>query len=130
MRILIVDDNEDICKLICRILEPYGECKHVLTGRSAIDTIVEHWENGKPFQGVFMDIMMPGMDGIETLSEIRAMEKKGLNRGSDAIKIIMVTASNNPKHVINSFKEQSDGYITKPFDEEKILNELRKLEMI
>lgn len=125
MRILIVDDNEDICKLVPLILDSHATCEYVLSGEEALKKVAEHWKNDKPFDVIFLDIMMPDMDGITCLKELRQMESDNAHDGSRAVKVIMLTAYNDPKHVLDSFKEHADGYIVKPFDEEKLLNEMK-----
>ncbi len=128
MRVLVVDDNEEICKLACRVLAPYGECDYVLGGDLAINAVQDRWNGRKPFDVVFLDIMMPDKDGISTLREIRALEKT--RSIQDSLKIIMLTAFNDANHVLNAFREQADGYIVKPFDEDKLLDEMLKLGLV
>lgn len=130
MRILIVDDNEDICRLAVRVLRTYAKCQYVVNGKKAIDEIKLAHEQNDPFDCVFLDIMMPGIDGINVLKKIRQMETDQHRIKKKRIKIIMLTAYNDAKHVLESFKEQADGYIVKPFDEEKLVEEMEKLHLI
>ena len=56
---------------------------------------------------VFLDIVMPGMDGIETLERIKSIDKR--------IKVIMVTGVSDKDICIDAMKKGASGYITKPF---------------
>lgn len=130
MRILIVDDNEEICRLAYRVLTPYADCDYALGGEPALVKIEKANQADNPYDCIFLDIMMPDKDGISTLKEIRASETDQALSTKTRIKVIMLTAYNDAKHVLTSFKEQADGYIVKPFDEEKLLEEMVKLGLI
>ncbi|MCD4814105.1 response regulator [bacterium] len=126
MRILIIDDEPDICELVECFLRPYGECEKALSGAEAIEIIKRYWSAEEDVDCVFLDLMMPGMDGIETLKTIRQMEHPRVCRGIKEIKIIMLTASNNPKYAMRVFEGQIAGYVRKPFDEKKLVDALEK----
>lgn len=130
MRILIVDDEQQICDLATYFLNSYGDCLTAQSGEDAIEILQDTWARGETIDCIFLDLMMPDMNGIETLREIRRLERERSQSGVDEIKIIILTASNNPKDVVGSFKEQGDGYIVKPFDEEKLAEELKNVGLI
>lgn len=106
-KIMVVDDDPDILITIRKIFENEGY--EVFTVDSGIDCIQE-LERG--FHGVIlMDIMMPFMDGWDTIEEIR---KKGL--ASNVI-ISILTAKGTPDHEkLKGLEPFIHDYITKPFD--------------
>ena len=73
-RILIIDDDKELCALIKRsILSENIEADCCNTGKEGLEKL-----KGKEYQLVILDVMMPGMDGFETLEKIRA-EKQPAN---------------------------------------------------
>jgi DNA-binding response OmpR family regulator len=112
-QILIVDDEEDILDALTTFYEQYDvEVIAVTNGRDCIKTI----EQG--FKGiVLIDIMMPKMDGWQTIKEL---VKRGL---LDHIKIKIITGKGTKDHSkIANFAPYVDDYIGKPFTEEILLN--------
>ena len=70
-RILVVDDNEVNLKVADGLLQKFGiHCTQCLSGYLALDLLKK-----EKFDLIFMDHQMPGMDGVETLEKIRAMEE-------------------------------------------------------
>lgn len=66
-RILIVDDDPDICFVLTRLLERHGhEASAVLNGQKAVEIL-----ESNPFDIAIIDIIMPDMDGIELIMKIR-----------------------------------------------------------
>ncbi len=71
--------------------------------------------------------MMPVMDGKEALKEIRKIEKDRGIGGSDMVKVLMTTALDGAKDIMDAFMRGScEGYITKPISLEKLDNYLKK----
>lgn len=111
-----------------RLLAAYGEVDVVVDGEEAVDAFKMGWEESRPYDVVFMDIMMPKVDGQEALRRIRAAEKSMGIRQVDEVKIIMTTVMEDPKNVIEAFHEGgATAYLVKPVDLEKIRSELGKL---
>ncbi|OHB66391.1 MAG: hypothetical protein A2V70_17565 [Planctomycetes bacterium RBG_13_63_9] len=127
MKCLIVDDSRLNRELLYNMLSPYGQCDKVVDGEEAIEAFEAALEDDEPYDLVCLDIMMPGMDGHQVLSEIREMECRCGVYGSDATKVIMTTALNESKHCLQSFKEGCEAYVTKPIDEERLLGQVRSL---
>ena len=71
MKTLIADDELVSRKKMEKIMEAFGECKTVETGKAAVAAFSESLKNGEPFDLVTLDIMMPDMDGLRALVEIR-----------------------------------------------------------
>ncbi len=116
-RILVVDDNEMNLKVASGILKPYG-IQPVCTesGKSALKLLEHH-----TYDLIFMDHMMPQMDGVETMERIRSMEG-----GADQ-KIIVLTA-NALRGIETSYVEAGfDGYLAKPIRQEEMAEVLYKM---
>ncbi len=131
-KFLLVDDQEEINLLMAKILSPYGDCIVATNGPEAIDLFRQYQEVGKPFSAVFLDIMMPGMDGHEVASKLREMEREHDIEHANAFKLIMITALSDTKNVCKSFFKDgmADAYITKPIKKDKFMEELKMLKII
>ncbi|MBU3917244.1 response regulator [bacterium] len=125
MKILTVDDNNETLILLSKLLSPFGECVSVNNGKEAIRLFELAHEENKPFHLIFLDIMMPGMDGHEVLKTIRRLENEKYSPESKA-KIAMLTALGNPKNRFNSFEEGCEYYIVKPIIKTDILEIINK----
>jgi DNA-binding response OmpR family regulator len=117
-RIMVVDDDPDILITIRRIFENEGY--EVYTVDSGKDCLKE-LERG--FKGVIlMDIMMPFMDGWDTILEIM---ERGLEKN---VVISILTARGNPGHEKMKVPETFIfNYITKPFDTQKLITNVRQM---
>lgn len=135
LKILIVDDGVDNQAMLEAILKPYGECIVAADGLEAVELFEHYLLNGTPFNLVLMDIMMPNMDGQEALKKIRKIEKKA-NDASPLTEdhhsfIIMQTSLGDPKHLVESyFDGRCNGYITKPFTQDELLEKLKSNHLI
>lgn len=131
MRTLIVEDtliNQEFLKMI---MEDWGECTVVETGEGALEAFQNGLESGTPFDLIFMDIMLPGMDGLQALEKIRALEAEHGVAEQDQTRTIVTTALDNDANASRAFIQgQALSYITKPIRQEKIEAELRNFGMI
>ncbi len=111
-KILIVDDDDNICQLLTLYLvkEGYGaEVCH--NGKDAIKLIKE-----TKFDLVLLDVMMPEMDGYMTLTEVRKFSN---------VPIIMVSAKGEPMDKISGLDYGADDYVTKPFEPQELLSRIK-----
>ena len=126
MRILIVEDEFSARRILKEILSPYGDCDTVVDGEEAVEAFMLAMEEKAPYDLICMDIMMPNMDGLEALKRIRQTEKDSGILGSAEVKVIMVTALDNPKTVFEAFyKGGATSYIVKPINKIRVLDEVR-----
>lgn len=131
MRVLIVEDDFTARRMLKEIMSPLGDCDIVVHGLEAVQAFRLAWEDNNPYDLIFMDIMMPHMDGQEALAQIREMEKQMGVKGTDEVKVIMVTALGDPKTVVKAFyKGGATSYLVKPIDKRKLLEEVRNLGLI
>ena len=126
-RFLVVDDVEVNRILLDKILGPFGDVVTVNDGKQCLDTYLESLHENKPFDVIFLDILMPIMDGQEALTQIREYEAShGMDTGHE-VKIVMVTSLDDWKNALDSFKKGVAEYIPKPIDRMKIIELLGRL---
>ena len=113
--IFIVDDNEINLRVAHEHLQRVGlSCSMAMDGKDAVEVVKDRIQNGeKPFDIIFMDIHMPGMDGTEAASII-----SGLNTGTP---IIAMTANvPSSANEANYKKCGMDGLISKPYTTQEL----------
>ncbi|MBF0119057.1 MAG: response regulator [Desulfobacterales bacterium] len=132
MKTLIADDEFFPRMLLKELLSPYGICDTVSDGEEAILAFKLAWEKKQPYDLICLDIMMPKMDGHETVSTIRKLEKEmGINKPSQEVKVIMTTAFSDPHNSVKAlYKGGATSYLVKPINQEKILWELKSLKLL
>jgi diguanylate cyclase (GGDEF)-like protein len=105
-RILIVDDISDNRMVLTRRFQRRGfDVVEADNGLTAIELIDQ-----TPFDVVLLDVMMPGIDGIETLKRIRGQ------RSASALPVIMVTAKSESANIVDALELGANDYVTKPVD--------------
>ncbi len=130
LRVLIVEDDFTCRILLQEVMNRYGVCHIATNGFEALVAFQEAIQSGAPYDLVFLDIMMPEMDGQETLKRIRAIETdEGIMVGK-GVRIIMATSHADSKNILESFNELCDAYLIKPIQVHKLISELKKLELI
>lgn len=125
MRFLIVDDNQETLILLEKIVSKYGECTTARNGNEAIQRFREAHEQDRPFHLIFLDIMMPGMDGHEVLKTIRGIETAQCPIEKKS-KIAMLTALGSPSSRFTSYEEGCEYYLTKPIIKAEIIDIIEK----
>ena len=130
MRALVVDDELVGRILMRKLLADHAECDMVVNGREALEAFRLAWSENTPYDLVCLDIMMPEMDGHETLKAIRAYEEERGIFGDKRAKVIMITAKEDSKSVLSSFKEGCEGYLVKPVTKKGVLAQLRELGLV
>lgn len=127
MKILVVEDDYAGALLLRRYLEAFGDVDTADNGKDAVQKFQAAHAVGTPYQLICLDIMLPVMSGQEALITIRSEETRMGIDGFDRSKILMVTALSEAKQIMASFREQCDGYVTKPVFYDKLMTELEKL---
>ena len=126
MKILVVDDELVSRKKLQKILSNLGECGAVESGKAAITAFDKALKEHEPFDLVTLDILMPEMDGTETLLELRDLEKEaGVSEEEKAI-IIMATSHGDKHNIVASISAGCDNFIVKPFDKKIIFDKLAR----
>ncbi len=107
-RILIIDDDKELCVLIKRsVLSEDIEADFCNTGKEGLRKLKE-----KEYQLVILDVMMPGMDGFETMKEIRK---------ENSLPILMFTSKNDNASKVCGLRAGADDYLTKPFNMDELI---------
>jgi two-component system chemotaxis response regulator CheY len=128
MRMLVAEDDFGSRRMMQRFLEGYGEVDVVVDGEEALHAFRLAWDERKPYGVVFMDIMMPRMDGNEAIKKIREYERSLGLKPIDETKIIMTTVLEDPKNVIEAYYEGgATSYLVKPIERQRLIDELQKL---
>src|SRR6201996_2532175 len=105
-RILIVDDVADNRAILLRRFQRHGfEVVEADSGLKALELI-----DSQEFDLVLLDVMMPGIDGIETLKRIRG------RKSPSVLPVIMVTAKSESENIVESLGLGANDYVTKPVD--------------
>lgn len=111
-RILVIDDDRDFCWLIHDYLEPLGyEVSTAHDGPGGLQEALNH-----PYDAVVLDVMLPGMDGLEVLRRLRAH--------SD-VPVLMLTARGEEPDRIVGLELGADDYLPKTFSTRELLARLR-----
>lgn len=107
--ILLVDDETDLLEMLQSIFEWAGYTR-ILTAASG-KAALKIWKEAKPSM-IILDVMMPGMDGIAVLKEIRRTSR---------IPVLMLTARGEAEDRIAGFEGGADDYLPKPFLPKELL---------
>ena len=113
--ILVVDDNISLCRTMSLILR--RNCCAVITALDGLEAI----ERARkiPFDVIFMDIKMPGMDGVEAYRRIKQIRPDPV--------VIMMTAYSVENLIDEALKEGAYSILYKPLDMEKVLRMLGEI---
>ena len=130
MKCLIVEDEHTSQKLMQSYLSKIADCDIAGDGDKAIEAFVRAMNEKAPYDLICLDIMMPNVDGYETLIAIRQIESELEIAGPDCVKIIMTTVLEDSKNVVRAFREGCEAYIIKPVEKKKLFEEIEKLGLI
>lgn len=131
MRILIVEDDFTSRRLMQKMLEPFGECDLAVNGVEGLNAFEAAHRDGRPYGLICLDIMMPEMDGQAVLKAIRKREAEMDIALSDEVKIIMTTALDQPRDVVEAFyRGGCTDYLVKPIDKKDLLVKLRECKIL
>ncbi|MDM4722847.1 response regulator transcription factor [Micromonospora sp. WMMA1363] len=114
-RVLVVDDDRTVSDVVCRYLEHAGyQVTHVGDGVSALDAVAT-----QPPHLVVLDLMLPGLDGLEVCRRLRAQP--------EGVPIIMLTARGDEADRILGLQLGADDYLGKPFSPRELVLRVRSV---
>jgi two-component system chemotaxis response regulator CheY len=126
IKILLVEDELTSRMTLNSFLHPLGEVDIAVNGNKAINAVKKSIENNQPYELIFLDIMMPELDGIKTLEKIRQLEtQNGVNEHANS-KVIMTSAIVDKDIILKAARAGCTSYIIKPIDRTRLYNEIRK----
>lgn len=105
-RILIVEDERHIAEGLKFNLEAEGYSVQVLDSAEAAEELLR--EPGGTFDLLVLDVMLPGKDGFQLISELRM--------AGQFLPTLMLTARNRPEDILKGFEAGADDYLPKPFE--------------
>ncbi len=114
-RILVIDDEPDVREMLQFLLEEEGfQVETAPDGNSGIAKLA-----GRDYDLVLLDLMLPDISGMEVLQRIR--------REDTELPVCMVTAYGSTTVAVEALKSGANDYFSKPFDNEKLILEIRRL---
>lgn len=123
INVLIVDDSMLIRQVVKKVIRQVGldveEFFMAGDGQEALDILAEH-----KVDLVMSDINMPGMDGIQMLTQIRQTKGKG------ELPVIMVSTEGSEERMNEAMELGASGYVLKPFTPERLVEQLKPLGLI
>ncbi|MCR5137111.1 MAG: response regulator transcription factor [Oscillospiraceae bacterium] len=113
-KILIVDDDPDIRKVLNLLLRRDYETAEAENGKTAIAFLQENSDTDL----VILDVMMPGMDGVETCEKIREFSN---------VPILFLTAKSAEKDRLAAYQSGGDDFLSKPFSQPELVAKVKSL---
>ncbi|BBY78440.1 histidine kinase [Mycolicibacterium parafortuitum] len=114
-RVLVADDNADMREYLTRLLRSDGyQVEAVVDGRQALESI-----RADAPDIVISDVMMPGLDGLELVAELRA------DRRTAAVPVLLLSARAGQEASISGLRAGADDYLVKPFAAAELLARVR-----
>ena len=115
MRLLLAEDEKDLSNALCAVLKHNNySVDAVYNGTDALA-----YATADNYDGIIMDIMMPGMSGLDVLKEIR--------RKGNAIPVLLLTAKSELEDKVTGLDAGADDYLTKPFAMSELLARVRAM---
>jgi CheY-like chemotaxis protein len=110
--VLVVDDEEALRTLAAKLIAKRGyNVVTAASGQDALDTLA----GDTHIHLLVLDVVMPGLSGLETLQEIR-------KRGYKDLPVVLLTAQAKDEHILSGYQQGADCYITKPLQPTQLLN--------
>jgi two-component system chemotaxis response regulator CheY len=124
MKILIVDDDEFSRTILSDILRDIGQCDMACNGYEAIDAFMQAGSDGAPYDLICLDLIMPEIDGLQVLRQIRTIEERESIDFADSVKVVMVSSMSDFEHIMMSFDSRRESYLLKPCTRQQLLEQL------
>ena len=130
MKSLLAEDDEVSRTIVKEYLGTFGQCDVVSNGQEALDAFKAAHMEREPYELICLDIMMPEMNGQETLEEIRNYEEANNITGLSGVKIMMTTGKADSKSIMMAFRNQCEAYLIKPISPDDLIEKIKELGLI
>ena len=115
MKLLLVEDEKDLSNALTKILELKGyEVEQIFDGEDALKSI-----NSKFYDAVILDIMLPRLNGIEILKDVRSKNNN--------VPILILSAKSEVDDKVNGLNCGADDYLAKPFASKELLARIQNI---
>jgi DNA-binding response OmpR family regulator len=111
--VLLIDDDRELGMLLQEYLQEEFHLQSACDGVSGLDEALHH-----SYAVVILDLMLPGMNGLEVLKLLRRQSR---------LPVLVLSACGNDKHSITALELGADDYLSKPFQPQELLTRLRAL---
>ena len=116
VRVLIIDDNKDMCQYVRMLLDDAYNCEEAYDGLQGYEK-AQKWLP----EIIICDVMMPVMDGIQCCQKLKT------TTATSHIPVILLTARSLDSHYVEGFDNGADAYITKPFSADILIARIENL---
>lgn len=131
LRILIADDSRPLRAVAAHLLSKLGACQEAGDGREAVTLFQNAYQAGEPFHLVVLDILMPRLNGVDALRQMRQLEDVLRVEVERRAKVLMLTSLDDPRFVLESQLDAgADFYLAKPLDAAELRQALIGLDLI
>lgn len=110
--VLVVDDEEALRTYAAKLIETRGY--QVVTAGDGAEALAVLTE-GPRIDLMVLDVMMPGLDGLQTLEQVRT-------RGHTSLPVVLLTAQSEDEQILGGYEKGADCYVTKPLRPSALLN--------
>lgn len=116
MKILIIEDDKNSAHLMCLFLKQFGDCEIAQDGLMGLEYVSKSLADGTPYSLLILDMMMPHLNGLDTLRAIRVLESKHAVPKDQQVKAIMTSAMESDGLRIEAYESGCLAYVRKPIN--------------
>lgn len=118
-RILVVDDDKELLKLVTMLLNRIGA--RTIQAKDGVRALEIIMDTTAPIDMIILDLMLPDIDGLELLQRIREQSR------FDSVPIIILSAKADPNSIRYGLNNGADSYITKPYIANNLIDRVKEL---
>lgn len=127
MKILVAEDDLASSAFLVQFLTQYGEVDRAVDGLEALEAYSLCRQELRPYDIIFLDIMMPKVDGVTVLKAIRNYETKKRVKPENKTKVILTSALTETDYVKKAKEVGYEGCLSKPLDTQELQNIMQQL---
>jgi len=131
MKCLIVEDDKVSSQVLQKMMSRHGTYDVVVNGQEAVDLFRLAHESNSAYDLILMDIMMPEIDGLQSVLAIRKIEVHMNIPMTKKVKVVMTTSLDDPRTIMKAlYESDANSYLIKPIRLQKLEDELRALKLV